>query len=68
LSKDTKRLLTRYVHEKQWVPTRREDALRMITEEMPQTDAEATLRYIESEIRRGKTVTLGTCGFRLDKD
>jgi hypothetical protein len=38
----------------------------MIAEEMPQTDAEATLRYIEEEIVRGKTVTLGTCSFKLD--
>jgi hypothetical protein len=60
--------MTRYTHEKRWVPTRREDALRMIAEEMPQTDAEATLRYIEDEIARGKTVTLGTCGFKLDNN
>jgi len=35
----------------------------MIREEMPETDAEATLHYILNEIKKGKTVTLGTCRF-----
>jgi hypothetical protein len=66
LSETAPKLLTRFVNEKRWIPTRREEALRLIKEEMPQTDAEATLRYIESEIKLGKTVTLGTCSFKLD--
>ena len=68
MSETVLKLLTRFVNEKRWVPTRREDALRLIKEEMPQTDAEATLRYIESEVKQGKTVTLGTCSFKLDNN
>jgi len=64
---ETARLLTRFVREKRWVPTSRKDALRLIQEEMPQTDAEATLAYIEAETARGKTVTLGECCFKHDK-
>jgi len=45
------------------MPTSTKDALRMIREEMPETDAEATLQYILSELKKGKTVTLGTCHF-----
>jgi hypothetical protein len=37
----------------------------MISEEMPETDAEATLQYILSEIKKGKMVTLGSCRFHL---
>jgi len=44
--------------------TSTKEALRMIVEEMPETDAEATLAYILSEVAKGKTVTLGACRFR----
>jgi len=44
--------------------TSQKDALRMIAEEMPETDAEGTLKYILSEISKGKTVTLGGCKFK----
>ena len=35
----------------------------MIEEEMPETDAQATLEYILSQIEKSKTVTLGECRF-----
>ena len=57
-------LYTQYTYEKKWVPTSTKDALRMIQEEMPETDPEATLQYIYNEIKKAKTVTLGTCRFR----
>ncbi len=44
--------------------TSQKDALRMIAEEMPETDAEGTLKYILSEIGKGKTVTLGESRFK----
>ena len=44
--------------------TSEKDALRMIEEEMPETDAEGTLKYILSEIAKGKMVTLGECRFK----
>ena len=44
--------------------TPQKDALRMISEEMPETDAESTLKYILSEIAKDKTITLGGCRFR----
>ncbi|CAA6803512.1 MAG: Unknown protein [uncultured Sulfurovum sp.] len=37
----------------------------MIEEEMPETDAKGTLEYIMTEIRKGKTITLGECRFKL---
>jgi hypothetical protein len=36
----------------------------MISEEMPEADAQGTWEYIVSEITKGKTITLGECRFR----
>ena len=57
-------IYTQYTYEKKWMKTSQKDALHMIEEEMPDTDAEGTLKYILSEIQKGKTVTLGECRFR----
>lgn len=57
-------LYTQYTYEKKWQKTSQKDALRMIAEEMPDTDAEGTLKYILSQIQKGKTITLGECRFR----
>jgi len=56
-------IYTKYTYEKKWLKTSQKDALRMIEEEMPDTDAQGTLKYILSEIQKGKTVTLGECRF-----
>ena len=57
-------LYTQYTYEKKWTKTSTKEALRMISEEMPETDAEGTLTYIMSEIAKGKTITLGECRFK----
>ncbi len=57
-------LYTQYTYEKKWMKTSPKDALRMISEEMPETDAEGTLKYILAEIAKGKTVTLGESRFK----
>lgn len=44
--------------------TSQKDALRMISEEMPEADAEGTLKYILAEIKKGKTITLGESRFK----
>ncbi|DAB41053.1 MAG TPA: hypothetical protein CFH81_01790 [Sulfurovum sp. UBA12169] len=56
---------TRYIYEKKWSKTTKEQALRIIQEEMPQTDAESTLKYILAQLQKGKIVTLGECRFGL---
>ncbi len=58
-------LLTQYSYEKKWTKTTEKEALRMIEEEMPETDAKSTLMYILGEIKKAKTVTLGDCRFKL---
>jgi len=57
-------LYTQYIYEKKWSKTTEKEALRIIEEEMPETDAAGTLRYIVSEIKKGKTITLGDCRFK----
>ncbi len=46
--------------------TSHKDALRMISEEMPETDADGTLKYILSEIKKGKIITLGESRFKSE--
>jgi hypothetical protein len=57
-------IFTQYSYEKKWSKTTEKEALRMIEEEMPETDAQGTLSYIMTEIKKGKTITLGDCRFR----
>jgi len=57
-------LYTQYSYEKKWSKTTEKEALRMIEEEMPETDPQGTLSYIMAEIKKGKTITLGDCRFR----
>lgn len=58
-------LYTRYIYEKKWSKTTKEQALRIIQEEMPQTDAEGTLKYILEQLQKGKTLTFGECRFKM---
>lgn len=64
MSENVPVIQTQFIDEKRWVPTSQKDALRIILDEMPQTDAEATLAYLIGETRKGKTVTLGGCRFK----
>ena len=57
-------IYTRYSYEKKWTKTTEKQALQIISEEMPETDAEGTLSYIKMEIKKGKTITLGGCKFQ----
>ena len=61
-------IYTQYSYEKKWLKTSEKDVLRMISEEMPETDAEGTLKYIIKEIQKGKTITLGSCCFKARED
>ena len=62
----SKNLFTQYTYEKKWMRTLNKDALRMISEEMPETDSESTLKYILAETKKGKIITLGTCKFKAE--
>jgi len=57
-------IFTQFIKEKRWVKTSKEEALKIIAEEMPETDPKSTLFYILEEIKKGKTITLGECKFK----
>jgi phosphotransferase system HPr-like phosphotransfer protein len=59
-------LWTQYTYEKRWTITTQKEALKMIEEEMPEADAKSTLNYILTEIKKGKTITLGECRFKIE--
>ncbi|MHC3995171.1 hypothetical protein ACXWTF_10110 [Thiomicrolovo sp. ZZH C-3] len=59
-------LLTCFIKETRWVPTRHEDALRILAEEMEGADPEGLLAYVLEATKRGKTVTVGECRFRQE--
>jgi len=64
LSKEKPIVDTQFLREKRWIPTTRTDALRIIADEMPETDPEGTLSYILSEVEKGRHITLGECRFK----
>jgi len=64
LSKEKPVIATQFIREKRWVPTTRKEALKLIADEMPETDPEGTLAYLLDETQKGITVTLGECRFK----
>jgi len=60
-------LLTQYLTETRWVATGREDALRIVAEEVGDADPAGTLAYILEATRGGKVVTVGSCRFKQEK-
>ena len=58
------KIQTQYNYEKTWVLTNEKDLLRMIEEEIGDTDAKGTLTYIKEVIKDSKVITVGTCRFR----
>lgn|GEM_PF-1000524 len=63
---DSVQILTQYIYEKKWTKTSKQEAMNIIEKEMPETDVEATWEYILSEVKKGKTVTLGDCRFKME--
>ena len=57
-------IFTQYTYEKKWSKINEKEALQIIEEEMPETDAQGTLHYILAAINKGKTITLGESRFK----
>lgn len=56
---------TQYNYEKTWTDTQEKDILRMIEEEVGDADVKGTLQYIKSVISTGKTISVGSCKFKM---
>lgn len=56
---------TQYQYEKIWTDTSEKDLLRMIEEEIGDADPKGTLAYVKDVVKNGKTITVGSCKFKL---
>lgn len=56
---------TQYSYEKTWTDTLEKDLLRIIEEEIGDADPKGTLAYVKESIKSGKTITVGTCRFKI---
>ena len=56
---------TQYTYEKTWMDTSEKDLLRMIEEEIGEADPKGTLSYVKEAIKNGKTISVGSCRFKM---
>jgi len=59
------KIQTQYNYEKIWTLTGEKDLLRIIEEEIGDADVKGTLLYIKETIKNSKTISVGSCKFRL---
>jgi len=59
------KIQTQYSYEKSWTDTKENDLLKIIEEEIGDADTKGTLVYIKSIIYCGKTISIGSCKFRI---
>lgn len=62
------KIQTQYTYETTWTLTQEVDLLRIIVEEVGDADPKGTLDYVKEAIKGGKTITVGTCRFRLHRE
>ena len=58
---------TKYSYEKCYTLTQESDLLKIIEDEVGKAGAEGTLAYIKEAVKTGKTITVGSCKFRMKK-
>ncbi len=58
---------TKYNYEKTWTDTQEDDLLKIIEEEIGSVDPKGTLIYIEETVKNTKTISVGSCSFRLKR-
>ena len=68
IKRENMQIETKYSYEKLYTLTQEKDLLKIIAEEVGDAGVEGTLAYIKEAIRNGKTITVGSCKFRLKKD
>ena len=58
---------TQYSYEKTWTDTNEKDLLRIIEEEIGDADPRGTLVYVKEAVKSGKTISVGSCKFRVKR-
>lgn len=61
------KIQTQYSYEKIWTTTSEPDLLKIIEQEIGDADPKGTLVYIKEAIKGKKTITVGSCRFRLEQ-
>ncbi|MEA3228692.1 MAG: hypothetical protein U9P38_06455 [Campylobacterota bacterium] len=61
------KIQTKYNYEKIWTTTQEKDILNIIAQEVGDADTQGTLLYIQTAIKNGKIITVGSCKFREEK-
>jgi hypothetical protein len=59
---------TRYNYEKIWTITTEQDILKIIAQEVGDADPHGTLTYIKEAIKKGKSISVGTCKFKMGEE
>ncbi len=62
------KIQTQYNYEKIWTDTKEDDLLKIIEEEVGDADSKGTLIYIKDVIKTGKTISVGSCKFRIKSE
>lgn len=62
------KIQTQYSYEKIWTTSSEPELLRIIEEEIGDADPKGTLVYIKEAIKCGKSITVGSCRFRLEQE
>ena len=57
---------TKYNYEKRWYKTSEKELLNIIKEEVGDSNPEGTLLYITEIIKKGKSISVGSCKIRID--
>ncbi len=60
------KIQTKYSYEKNWTTTNEKDLLKIIVDEIGDIEPQGTLLYIKESVKKGKTISVGSCKFRLE--
>jgi hypothetical protein len=59
------KIQTQYNYEKTWTTTNEADLLKIIEDEVGDADPKGTLAYIKEVIKTGKSISVGSCKFKI---
>ena len=57
---------TQYTYETKWSPTKEDELLRIIKEELKDVEPEGVLSYLKDELKKKKVITVGNCRVRVE--
>jgi len=62
------KIQTQYTYETIWTDTKEDNLLKIIEDEVGDADPKGTLSYVKEAIKDGKTITVGSCRFKIKND